>query len=463
VPSYQSDYGLTPTTSDSSAQIGRGVPDVSALAGGNAGYLVPGNDMTGTVDLGGTSLAAPLWASLAVQINAVFEDQGLPALGYMNDLLYTAAVIDPASFNDVTIGNNTSSFTYGGPYQTLGPDGSPIDVTPTGFGYSAGPGYDLASGLGTPNGLLLARTLTTIAHAETSYVDVPGVVASGAGGWTSGADQTLQFQTIAGSNIDVDLGLGGSSLGYGSGASGTYAWTSTFAEQSLQPDFDSSIVNKFDGQSQGAAVQANVTAGDTVSVDIDGADTTATQANLSTAFGFADFSAGDGTVRIARSVAIAETAGGADDQVAIVRMRQNGFASLSLEFYRVDDLEGTIDGIAPGQAGYAAAAASRAYDTEAGGPMISGPGYGKYGEADLVGVNSGDLVAMTLTNQWQGSTYWAFAQANESANGGPVDHLWNYGANTWGWEDSFGGGDRDYNDLVVGIDFTSASGHALLA
>lgn len=464
VPSYQSDYGLTPTTSDPSAQIGRGDPDVSALAGGNTGYLVPGNDMVGTVALGGTSLAAPLWASLAVQINAVFEDQGLPALGYMNDLLYTAAVIAPASFDDVTIGNNTASFTYGGPYQTLGPDGSPIDITPTGFGYSAGAGYDLASGLGTPNGLLLARALTTIGHAETSYADVPGVIESSASdAWTSGANQNLLFQTNSGSNIAVDVGVGTSNLSYSSGVAGAYAWTSTFAEQSLQSDFDPGLVTTFDGQSQGAVVQANVTAGDDVSVGIDGTNAAATQAKLSTAFGFADFNTGDGTVRVARSVAIAETAGGADDQVAIVRMRQNGFGSLSLEFYRVDDLDGTIDGIAPGQAGYAAAAASRAYDTEAGGPTISGPGYGNYGEAELVGVNSGDLVAMTLTNQWVGSTYWAFAQANESANGVPVDHLWNYGANTWGWEDMPGGGDRDFNDLVVGIDFTSASGHALLA
>jgi hypothetical protein len=206
-----------------------------------------------------------------------------------------------------------------------------------------------------------------------------------------------------------------------------------------------------------------VAAGSGVSVAIDGASAAAVQASLSTAFGFADFSAADGTVRVARSVAIAETAGGADDQVAIVRMRQSGFGSLSLEFYRVDDLEGTIGGIAPGQAGYAAAATARAYDTAAGGPTIRGPGYGSYGEAELLGVNSGDLVAMTLTNTWQGTTYWAFAQANESASGGPVAHLWNYGANTWGWEDMPGGGDRDYNDLIVGIDFTSAAGRGLLA
>jgi hypothetical protein len=44
-----------------------------------------------------------------------------------------------------------------------------------------------------------------------------------------------------------------------------------------------------------------------------------------------------------------------------------------------------------------------------------------------------------------------------------VGHLWSYGLNTWGWEDTKGGGDRDFNDLIVGLDFTSASGHGWLA
>ena len=53
--------------------------------------------------------------------------------------------------------------------------------------------------------------------------------------------------------------------------------------------------------------------------------------------------------------------------------------------------------------------------------------------------------------------------ANEIVNGAPVGHLWNYGLNTWGWEDTYGGGDRDYNDMVVQLDFTSASGHGWIA
>ena len=43
-------------------------------------------------------------------------------------------------------------------------------------------------------------------------------------------------------------------------------------------------------------------------------------------------------------MAVAETAGGANDQQAVVRVRQNGEDSLSLTFYRVDDFNGSIGG-----------------------------------------------------------------------------------------------------------------------
>ena len=68
----------------------------------------------GSGDDDGTSAATPLWAALVAQLNAIFDDQGLPELGYMNDLLYIAAAIAPASFNDITLGNNTSSFSLAG-------------------------------------------------------------------------------------------------------------------------------------------------------------------------------------------------------------------------------------------------------------------------------------------------------------------------------------------------------------
>ncbi len=155
-PAYQTDFGLDLATSDPSALPGRGVPDVAALAGGNTRYVVPGDDMTGTGSGAGTSATSPMWAALVAQFDAIFRDQGLSDLGYMNDLLYIAAAIAPGSFGDITIGNNTSSFALDGTYTT--PQGNiSAFVTPTGYGYEAGPGYDLTTGLGTPNGLLLAR------------------------------------------------------------------------------------------------------------------------------------------------------------------------------------------------------------------------------------------------------------------------------------------------------------------
>jgi hypothetical protein len=160
---------------------------------------------------------------------------------------------------------------------------------------------------------------------------------------------------------------------------------------------------------------------------------------------------------------VAETADGHNDQTAIVRLRQGGQDDLSITFYRVDDLSGTINGLHPGDAGYQAALQSRAYQMTSGGSSITGPGYGHYEQTALSHVNAGDLVAMQLTNNTHGNTYSAFAQANETANGQPVGHLWNYGLNTWGWEDTLGGGDHDYNDMIVQLDFTSASGHGWIA
>ena len=459
-PAYQLEYGLSPVTADPLAQPGRGAPDVAADAGGNTNYIEPNNDMVGTNPYGGgTSAASPLWASLTVQFDAIFHDQGLPNLGYMNDLLYIAAVIAPASFNDVTLGNNTSSFVMGGSYES---DGHAI--TPTGFGFTAGPGYDYVSGLGTPNGLLLARTLTDIAHSEMWFGAIPDVIDSnGAGGWTSGADQSLLFQTMSDAVTLVGIHAGPDAFGFFSAASGSYAWTSALAEQSLQPDFDPNLVTLFDKQGQGSLAQAHFASGEALAVSIGTSPAQAIQASLSSPFGFADFSTSAGDVRVARPVAIAETADGASDQTAIVRLRQDGTDTLSVTFYRVDDLNGTINGLHPGDAGYQAALQGRAYQAASGGTSIGGPGYGNYEQTTLSHVNAGDLVAMQLTNNSSGNSYLGFAQANEVVNGQHVAHLWNYGLNTWGWEDTYGGGDHDYNDLVVGLDFTSASGHGWLA
>lgn len=94
---------------------------------------------------------------------------------------------------------------------------------------------------------------------------------------------------------------------------------------------------------------------------------------------------------------------------------------------------------------------------------IGRPGYGNYGQAALIDVDAGDMIAMKLVNQTTNSTYWAFAPGNEAVSGQSVGHLWSYGLNTWGWEDTRNGGDRDFNDLIVQFDFTSTYGNGWLA
>jgi hypothetical protein len=469
MPGYQRDYGLAALTGGK-----RGLPDVAALAGGNARYsilsadYVNGDHRDSVVTGGtGTSFASPLWAALTAQFNAIFHDQGLPHLGFYNDLLYIASVIAPGSFNDIELGNNITGF-----YTTAGEPGSTgyydptlgLPIVPTGHGYSAMPGYDLVSGLGTPNGTLLARALTAIAHSQVSFSTSPALLDDdGHGGWQSGADQSLLLQTTAvGGGASVHVELGSNAMDLFSANSGSYAWTSRLAQQSLQADFDPGLVLLFDRQAQGSLASGHAGTDESVRVHVDGASASASQAKLSSPFGFADFFGSGDAVRVARPVAVAETAGGHDDQLAVVRLRQGGENSLQLTFYKVDDLAGTIDGLAPGHPAYAAAVQAHAYHTASGASVITGPGYGQFSQTLLKGIDAGDIVAMRLDNLTTGAFYWAFANANETVNGQQIGHLWNYGLNTWGWEDTFGGGDRDFNDLVVQIDFTSANGHGWL-
>jgi hypothetical protein len=458
-PGYQSAFGLELTSAGPLEDGGRGLPDVAALAGGNARYIVPGPDMVFDANdpttNGGTSASAPLWAALITQISAIFQDQGLPSLGYANDLLYQAAAIAPGAFNDVVLGNNVSSFVLGGNGTVLGlfkdeddKDVFGYPITPTGLGYSAGPGYDLTTGLGSPNGVLLARALTGIAHTQMQPL-APALL--DADGLRSAVTQSLLVQPGVGSALPAATASMEDSA-YSSGAvPASLAWSDAFAQKSLQPGFDPDLIRLFDGDAQ-------ATPHDILAAEGSSFAGAARQASLTSPFGFADYAGTDGmSQRYARPVAVAQTAHGTDDQEAVVRIRRNAANDLnSVEFYKVDNLTGEISGIAPGQSGYEEAAASRSYQTALGTTSVSVSEWGGYVQTALLNVDAGDLIAMRLSDGER--SYWGFSSANEAVGGVPVTHLWSYGYNTWGWEDMYGGGDQDFNDLVVQIDFTSSSG-----
>jgi kumamolisin len=119
-PDYQKSANV-PTQHDTH-KPGRGVPDVAGDADPATGYRVrvDGKDLV----FGGTSAVAPLWAALVARINAKTGKHA----GFINPTLYASGVL-----RDITQGNNGA--------------------------YSAGPGWDACTGLGSPDGAKVLAAL----------------------------------------------------------------------------------------------------------------------------------------------------------------------------------------------------------------------------------------------------------------------------------------------------------------
>jgi subtilase family serine protease len=126
----------------------RGVPDVSMSAAVNGGANVymsfnsPPEGITapGYYIIGGTSEASPEFSGIVALADQV---AGHP-IGLLNPGLYLLGDGPTSGLTDVTLGNNTVTETN-----------SFSGVTTTIPGFNAGPGYDLASGLGTANAPVL--------------------------------------------------------------------------------------------------------------------------------------------------------------------------------------------------------------------------------------------------------------------------------------------------------------------
>ena len=134
-PSYQSSVDVPPPANP---QGGRGVPDVSADADPFTGYnvVIGGQEQP----VGGTSAVAPLYAGLLARINQSQATSGGNSVGFVNPLLYSQAA--PAgAFHDVTSGNNDI-------YKAL--KGK----------FTAGPGWDPCTGLGSVDGVKLLASLS---------------------------------------------------------------------------------------------------------------------------------------------------------------------------------------------------------------------------------------------------------------------------------------------------------------
>lgn len=123
LPVWQKGLKVSRRGNSAGALRRRGVPDVSGDADPQTGYQVR-VDGSGMV-IGGTSAVAPLWAGLIARLN---QAAGRP-VGYLNPVIYGHA----SALRDITSGNNGD--------------------------FSAAPGWDACTGLGSPDGAALASLL----------------------------------------------------------------------------------------------------------------------------------------------------------------------------------------------------------------------------------------------------------------------------------------------------------------
>ena len=115
----------------------RNYPDVSAIA--DSVYFCSSGDC---MNSGGTSASAPVWAGFLALVN---QQTGGSSIGFLNPSIYALAQGSNYAndFHDITTGNN---------FNPNSPNA-----------YSAVAGYDLVTGLGTPNGQNLINALAPAA------------------------------------------------------------------------------------------------------------------------------------------------------------------------------------------------------------------------------------------------------------------------------------------------------------
>jgi len=138
IPSWQTNISMA---SNNGSTANRNIPDVALTA--DDMYVISGSRATGSDGWGGTSFAAPLWAGFMALVNQQAAAVGNPPAGFINPAIYHIATASNYGlcFHDVTTGNNT------------------WPSSPNLF-YAAS-GYDLCTGLGTPNGTNLINALAS--------------------------------------------------------------------------------------------------------------------------------------------------------------------------------------------------------------------------------------------------------------------------------------------------------------
>ncbi len=211
--------GLVPFGLSAAQFTKRGLPDVAAVASPNQPglWIATTNEIQGCpggapicyVGDGGTSASSPIWAGIS---RLIAQRLGSHRLGNINPQLYAIAVPGGPLVDVSQLGQNCPFFN--------------CTVFP---GYQVGPGYDLATGLGSPdiNKLIGAfatptpsatATATPTSTPTASASPTPSMTPSAAVSATPGPSPTstpAPAALITSSNIDV-IGFAGQTIAAGS-------------------------------------------------------------------------------------------------------------------------------------------------------------------------------------------------------------------------------------------------------
>jgi uncharacterized protein (TIGR03437 family) len=138
---------------------------------------------------GGTSAATPVFAGIVALLNEAAISNGIqstPGLGNINPDLYRIASSTAKVFHDVTTGNNILPCGAGTP-----------DCTNGKLGYSAGPGYDMTTGLGSVDAANLADAwkASAVPTSLTVQADNAGILMS------ASVQLNITVSSLAGSAI----------------------------------------------------------------------------------------------------------------------------------------------------------------------------------------------------------------------------------------------------------------------
>jgi hypothetical protein len=170
-PSYQ--VGKVNGTSSTN----RTVPDVAMDADPATGVYVLDSFSGGWFEVGGTSLASPMFAGLVGIADQGRALQGQSSLDGATQTLSTLYNLSQSDFHDVTTGSNGT--------------------------YSATPGYDLVTGRGTPIANLLVPALAGYGVAQPPGITAPGSASVAQNG-------SVTFSSAGGNGITVSDSQAGS-------------------------------------------------------------------------------------------------------------------------------------------------------------------------------------------------------------------------------------------------------------